>query len=89
MTSEGAYYDYSDGVPISETSVNIWVQQAFDAIAFKTKGNPDQDEFFHTISSGNTKVLVEAYRQSNKDKFTVYVSVITKYEQQTGTDITF
>ena len=80
------YYDFSDGVPIDETTINIWIQRAFDKIALDIKETPDLDKFFHTISSGNTKVLVEAYRQ-NGDKFTIYVSVSTCYKQKTGMDI--
>ena len=87
-TSEGIYFDYSDGVPIDEGRINIWILQAFNKIAQDIKETSDLDKYFHTISSGNTKVLVEAYRERG-NKFNIYVSVCTAYQQQTKSGIEF
>lgn len=88
MTSEGAYFDFSNGGSVSQTTINVWIQRAFDLIGSRAKREPDRDDFCYNTSTGNTKLTVEAYRQTN-GKFTVYVSVSTKYEQQTGMDIEF
>lgn len=84
------YFDFSDGKDVSETTINIWIQEMFDKLKGKTLAYPDQNEFFHVISTGNTKVLIEAYRQTiDIDKFTVYVSVCTCYKQSSSMGIKF
>ena len=38
-------------------------------------------------SSGSTKIVVEAYRQSNLELFTIYVTVVDGYEHQVETSV--
>ena len=81
------YFDFSDGKDVSETTVNIWIQEMFDKVTIKAQSQPDVKEFFHSISAGNTKVFLEAYRQTDPAKFTIYLSVSTCYKQQSSMDI--
>ena len=83
------YYDFSNGVPVSETEINMWILNSIDKIKAKIKEHPDREQYFHHISSGNTKVIIECYRQGNPEKFTVYVSVATSYKTKSELDITF
>jgi hypothetical protein len=85
----GDYFDFSDGKPLGETTINIWIQQMFDAIAIKAKDCPGRNDFAKHMSTGNTKIVMEAYRQNDKNKFTVYVSVCTDYKQKSAIDIEF
>ena len=84
------YFDYSLGEPLDETTINSWVQHMFDKVEIETIEHPAQMEFFHVMSTGNTKVLLEVYRQDeDSNEFTIYVSVCTKYKQKSDWDITF
>jgi len=81
------YFNFSNGVPLDETTVNMWIQEMFVKIKTKISEYPDRESYFHHMSSGNTKVIMECYRQGDKDKFTVYVSVATAYSTRTLTDV--
>jgi len=76
------YYDFKHGHPVSDSMINKWISEGIDSIIKKANAEPNRQDFFSTISSGSTKVLVEAYRQSDKELFTIYVSVIDGYMQQ-------
>ena len=87
------YFDFSNGREVTETVINMFIQQAIDAIRAKIKEQPKQHAYFHHISTGNTKVIVECYRQGSAteyakgNKFTVYVSVATAYKQLSKIDV--
>ena len=83
------YHDFSNGIPVSDYEVNKWIKDSFNYIKEEIKQFPERDKFFSHMNSGNTKVIVEAYRQSNEDKFTVFVSVCTSYSKHVELDIEF
>ena len=41
------------------------------------------------MASGNTHVLIEAYRQSDRNKFTIMVRVTNSYQSETAIDVEF
>ena len=87
------YFDFSGGKEVTQTEVNMFIQQSFDAIKKKITEHPDREMYTHHMSTGNTKVVVECYRQGSSDtyaasdKFTVYVSVATSYKQLSKMDV--
>ncbi len=91
----GDYFDFTNGKTVSETQVNMFIQQCIDSVRVKIKKHPDREMYSHHISTGNTKVIIECYRQGNdteyaaSDKFTVYVNVATAYKQQSKMDVKF
>ncbi len=82
----GDYFDFSGSGSVSETTINIWIQQMFDKVSEAAKNEPERNNFSHAMSTGNTKVIIEAYRQGS-GKFTVYVSVATSYTQRSILDV--
>lgn len=83
------YYKFgSAGVIISDKEINEWINDCLQNIKKNIKKYPGRKSYFSNISSGNTRVSVEAYIQSiNSDLFTVYVNVSKGYEQQSECDI--
>lgn len=87
------YFDFSKGLPCTETEVNMFIQECIDSIKKQVIKHPDRESYFHHISTGNTKVIVECYRQGScdtytaSDKFTIYVNVATAYKQCSKCDI--
>lgn len=75
------YFDFSSGVGIENAVVKDWIAKCVDSAI--TKLNTSQSkEAFSTTSSGNTKVIVEAYRQDDA-KATIHVSVCYNRLSQT------
>jgi len=86
--SSDNYYDFSNGVPSSDGEINLWIREMFDDIKKKINKNPSRDEYFQHRSTGNTKVIMEVYRQEpNINSFTVYVSVATAYKSASKCDV--
>ena len=87
------YFDFSKGQTVSETEVNMFIHQCIDSIKEKILKYPDRESYFHHMSTGNTKVIIECYRQGNEteyakgDKFTVYISVATAYKEFSKTSV--
>ena len=77
---EHKFFDFSDGVPINDLQIEIWINRCINLVKEKMKNGAK--EAFGTISSGNTKVLCEGYKNNNGDA-TMYISVITSYKQAT------
>ena len=82
------YHDFSNGVPVRDSEVNQWIRQAVEGIKKDIQKFPEIGKYFHTISSGNTKVLVEAYKESG-NSYTLYVSVSTAYKNYSECGIEF
>ena len=82
------YFDFSEGIVVSDFEIQRWINECLTEIREKIDKEPDRQEFFHIISSGNTQVLVEAYRE-RKDKFSVYVTVNNVYKTNHKTNLKF
>lgn len=74
------YYDFADGVNIEDDTVNQWIEESITSAVTKLREN-NLKESFSASSSGNTKVIVEVYRQESNDKLSIYVSVCKKYKR--------
>jgi hypothetical protein len=93
------FYDFSDGAKINDDDIRGWVKDGLNHIKEKIKKEPMRSDFFATLSTGNSKVLIEAYRQESnlrrhlnqddKYKFTVYINIITKYKEESIVDFEF
>jgi len=77
------YDDFTTGVKIGDTQVKKWVVDCIDTAMEKISKDSDIEDSFCTIASGNTKILVEIYRQhNNKTLFTIFINIITNYKQK-------
>jgi hypothetical protein len=59
----GVWYDYSHGSNMEDAQINSWMQDAFAHIRPELVHGVDKT--FFTIRSGNTMVLLTAYRQED------------------------
>jgi hypothetical protein len=89
VSKHNNWYDFTDGVDISETQITLWLRECIDSIKKKIDTYPKQKDYFSTISSGNTKVLVECYRNGTENTFTLYCSVIKSHKQGSLTSVKF
>ena len=70
------YYDFTDGVNVSDRETKRWIIEGLERINEKIKAEPNREDFFSSTMSGNTLVIIETYRQKqDKDKFIVYVKI--------------
>ncbi len=88
FTFPGDYYSFQNGVNISDVGTNRWIDECIEKVKGKFASNPEIKEAFACISSGNTKVLCEGYKQGN-GKYTVFISVIKGYYQLSECDVEF
>ena len=75
------YCDFSDGVDLSNSEITRYVEEAIRSCCRKIKRD-NLKESFSTISTGNSKVLVEIYLQDNRE-YTIYVNVCKNYSSLT------
>jgi hypothetical protein len=80
------FSDFSTATKIGKNQTLHWIEDVVQAIQKKVKNNDLLNEVHSTISSGNTKVFIEAYRQNN-DEFTVCVTVAQNYKHKIYYDI--
>lgn len=78
-------FSYHDGVRINDRTINEWIKRAVASAKEQLRKHPDMTKSFESISSGNTKVIVEIYRQIN-NKYTIFVSVCDGYWEMVELD---
>jgi hypothetical protein len=93
------FFDYSDGIKVDDGEIRRWIRNGLNHIKEKIKKEPMRSDFFATLSSGNSKVLIEAYRQDSnirkylnqdiKYKFSVNIDIITKYKEESMINFEF
>ena len=81
------YFDFSSGVDLPNSEIQQYIQQGIEKCICKiTKDGLKKT--FSTISTGNSKVLVEAYLQDNK-MLTIHVSVSKNYCQMSFCNVEY
>ncbi len=88
FTFPGDYYSFHNGVDISTSETNEWINKAVNKVREKFLADSSLKETFSTISSGNTKVLAEGYKQGN-GMYSVFVSVMKGYHRKMECDVEF
>lgn len=81
------YFDFSDGIDISEIKIKRLIKKVIKkAKKYILKYN--KENTFYTISTGNTKIFVEIYKQDN-GLFEVFVAVTKNYIEECYHDVKF
>ena len=83
------YYRFGNGAIISDEEINKWIKTSIKNIKKQILDYPSNSSYHSNIASGNVRVSIDAYRQSEDGKYTVHVNVSKGYEQQTELDIEF
>ncbi len=82
----GKYFDFSDGVPISDYETNSFIQTALHNLQRNIVEDNYPSKSFTNISTGNTKVLVEAYQnERGSNVYSIEISVIKSYAKKSFT----
>lgn len=84
----GKMSDYSDGNRTSEDDISDWIKDCIEKASRNMIANPRLKKSFETMSSGNSKVFVEIYREESVDKFTVFTTVAQNYKSRFDTGVT-
>lgn len=71
------YYDFSDGVSLSEGEKKKIVGQVIDGL---------KEKDFYNIATGNFIVFAAKYKQTN-GKYTVYIVISENYKQISKIDV--
>lgn len=80
------YYSFKNGVDIDTPQINRWIEECINKLGSNFQSNRDINHTFCTISSGNTKVIAEGYKQAN-GKYTVFITVTKDYSKLAQCDV--
>ena len=82
-----SYHDFSDGVEVYDYEVRAWIADGLKYIEEKIEKFPEREDYHTSTSSGNTRVSIEAYKESNKETYTIFICVCTAYKQKSKCNV--
>lgn len=84
------YYDFTNGNPVSDHELKMWIRNGLDFIAKTLKDSPEKQHVFFDIHTGNRKVFVIAYRHENDpNRITLHIDIVRSFSTKwlTGVNI--
>jgi len=84
------FYDFKGGVSISEERVQRWISEGLQQLKDKIIKNHYPDDAFHNISSGDTLVVLWAYRYANESfRYSITINVCKGHQELSAHNIFF
>jgi hypothetical protein len=84
FTFPGDYFDYTDGVPSTDSEIDFRIKEGIQRIKDKVREGVENPSY--NFATGNLLITIFAYKQDNC-KYTLYVHVSKGYLGEVASDI--